>query len=395
LRLCRDVPDVNTRSKRTWTVAILLFVATEAVAFQLRGPLLPSIQRTFATSTELLGLVATAGTAGFVLSVLAVGFVAGRLDIRLALLGSAALVGVSVLAVGLAPSFAVLLGALFVRGVATGPFRALDRAVLGHLYPDSRARAFNRYAVVWALGAAAGPLVASVAVDFGDWRYAYLGLAVAFLPAVFLLGSLDLPASVAAERPLSVAKLRTVVRRPAVAGMTGGLVLSGGVEGSLFTWLPYFAATRAGVADGSLVLFAYLLAYAPARLVYSHLVERIEPSTLVLCVASAAAPLVVVLTLVEGRLAVFATAFLLGACVSGIFPTLSAVGVDAAPAFSGPVNAIATAAGFTGIATAPVVVGVVAARAGIARGLWLLPLFLVGFVVVVGTTRRHMDTRRI
>jgi fucose permease len=384
------IVTVNRRAPWIWTLAIVLFAVFEAVGFQLRGPLLTSIQRTFSTSTELLGLVATAGTVGFVASVLSVGFFAGRLDVRRALLVGGVLVGVSVLAIGVAPSFLVLLGALFVRGVATGPFRALDRAVLGHLYPDSRARVYNLYALVWAIGASAGPLVAAAAIRLGDWRYAYLGLGLAFLPAIVLFATLDLPDSVDAERPLSLADVRAVLRRPAVAGMSVSLVLSGGVEGSLFTWLPYFATTHVGIADGSLFLFAYLVAYIPARLTYSHLVGRMQPSTLVAGIALAAAPLVVALTVVEGRLALFVTAFLLGGCVSGVFPTLSAIGVDAAPEYSGPVNATATASSYVGIATVPAAVGVLTAAFGITRGLLLLPALLVVLVVIVGVTRLRM-----
>jgi hypothetical protein len=37
---------------------------------------------------------------------------------------------------------------LSLRGIATGPVRALDRAVLSHLYPTGRDCVFNPYALV-------------------------------------------------------------------------------------------------------------------------------------------------------------------------------------------------------------------------------------------------------
>jgi fucose permease len=118
-----------------------------------------------------------------------------------------------------------------------------------------------------------------------------------------------------------------------------------------------------------------------------------DPSTLVVGVVLAATPLVVALTVVEGRLALFGTAFLLGGCVSGVFPTLSAIGVDAAPEYSGPVNATATASSYVGIATVPAVVGVLTATFGITRGLLLLPVLLVVLAGVVGVTRVRMRQR--
>jgi len=41
--------------------------------------------------------------------------------------------------------------------------------------------------------------------------------------------------------PLTLRRLRTLARQQSIAGMGIALALNGGVEGSLFTWLPYFA----------------------------------------------------------------------------------------------------------------------------------------------------------
>ncbi|WP_436925187.1 MFS transporter [Halosimplex amylolyticum] len=386
--------DTSRRERLLWTVAIFAFVTTEAVGFQLRGAILPSVERTFDVSQGLLGLVATAGTLGFVGSVLVVGFVAGRIDIHRALLASAAVVAVSAFLTGAAPVFLLFLGALFVRGVATGPFRALDRAVLGHLYPDGRARIFNRYALVWAAGAAAGPLVVTAALAAGSWRYAYAVVGVGFVVSTALLVRLDLPASVQTERELTLDELATVVRKPAVAGMTGVLVFNGGIEGSLFTWLPYFAAQQLPAAEANLVLSTFLAAYVPARFTYSFLTDRTGRTLdLVLVTATLALPvLFATVFLATGRW-LFVAVFALGLVVSATFPTLSAFGMNAAPEFSGPVNAIATSAGYVGIALVPPLIGVLAERVGIRAALGVLPVFLVGMLVVGGVTRVYQARR--
>ena len=380
--------STERRQRLLWTAAIFTFVITDAVGFQLRGALLPSLERDFQVSAGLLGLVSTAGTAGFVVSVFAVGMVAGRIDIRKALLSSALVVGAAALLTGVAPVFVVLLGALFVRGVATGPFRALDRAVLSHLFPDGRSRVFNLYALVWAVGATAGPLVVTAALAAGDWRYAYGVVGAGFLLSAALLVRLDLPESVGDERAITVAQLRQVVRKPAVAGMASALVLNGAVEGTLFTWLPYFAAERFSETRANLVLSTFLGAYIPGRLVYSVVTDRVErPLTVVLVTASAALPLLVATVFVAEGLWLFPTVFALGFFISATFPTLSAFGVDAVPEYSGPVNAVATSAGYVGIALAPPLVGLLADRVGITAALGTLPVLVAGLLVVVGATR--------
>lgn len=151
--------ETESAHRRTWTVAILLFVFADGLGFQMRGALLPSIESTFAVSPGLLGLISTAGTVGFMIAVLSTGLLSGRIDPDRVLLRSVGIVVAAVLLAAVSPLFPIFLVALFVRGVVTGPFRALDRAVLSHLYPSQRGRIFNRYAFVWAIGATAGPLV--------------------------------------------------------------------------------------------------------------------------------------------------------------------------------------------------------------------------------------------
>jgi len=386
----------DRRERLGWTAAIFLFVFVDGLGFQLRGALLPSIERSFQVSTGLLGLVATAGTVGFVVSVFLSGMASGRVDIRKAMLASAAVVGLAALSAGLAPVFAVFLAALFVRGVATGPFRGLDRAVLSHLYPSGRAKLFNLYALLWALGATVGPLVAIAAIEAGDWRLAYALVGAGFLLAAALLVRLDLPASVGNESTISLDGLREVVRTPAVGGMAAALALNGGIEGTLFTWLPYFAARQFSDATASLVLSTFLAAYVPGRLVYSYVTDRTERTLdLVILTASVALPLLVATIFLAEGVWLFPAVFALGFVQSATFPTLSAFGVEATPEYSGPVNAVATAAGYVGISLVPPVVGLLAGRVGIRAALGPLPVLLAALLVVAVVTRlRHRRGQR-
>ncbi|MFB6075363.1 MAG: sugar MFS transporter [Haloarculaceae archaeon] len=375
------------RQRLLWTVAIFAFVASDAVGFQMRGALLPSIQQEFTVSRALLGLVATAGTLGFVVSVFAVGMVAGRIDVRLATVGSALVVGLSALLMGVAPAFVVYLGLLFVRGVGTGPFRGLDRVILSHLYPEGRARIFNLYAVVWALGATAGPIVVTAALGLGNWRYAYAVVGAGFLLSTALLWRLELPASLGNETAITRAEVTTVARRPAVLGMTVALLLNGGIEGSLFTWLPSFAAGQFPEATANLVLSTFLVAYVPARLFYSYVTDRTGRTLDVVLVAVALAiPLLAAVLVVEGP-ALFAVVFGLGCTISAVFPTLSAFGVEAVPEHSGPVNALSTSGAYLGIATVPAVVGYLAGEDGLGGALWLLVGLLGVLLAVLVVTR--------
>lgn len=369
--------------RRRWAFAIFLFVAIDAISLQVRGALVPSFREAFDVTPGLLGLIAPAGTVGFLVAVLAVGLAAGRVRIKRTLLGGTAAAAAFLVVMGVAPTYAALLGALFVHGVALGTFRGLDRALLSHLYPAQRGRVFNVHSLAWALGAVTGPTLAAGVLVVADWRATFLLVAVGFLPVLALLRGLEVPEGMANERPLSLSGAPGLLRRPTVLGMTVALGLVGGVEGAIFTWLPFYADTSLPRSIAALALSAYLLAYVPGRLTYVAVVERVGYLPLLLATSAGAAPIAyATLVAVEGY-AILAGAFALGALTSSFFPTLSALGADAVPKYSGPINAISTGVTYLGMATVPTVMGVVADREGIGVAMVIPVALVVGIVLVV------------
>lgn len=375
------------RSRRLWLAAVFLFVFGDALTLQTRGALLASFRTTFGVSEGLLGLVAPAGTVGFVAAVLAVGFLAGRLDVRRGLVLGVAVTAVSLLLMSGAPVYWLFLLVLVGQGTATGVVRALDRPVLSHLYPDQRGRVFTLHALAWALGAVAGPLVVNQVLAVTGWRATYALLAVFFAPLAILLWRLELPVGVGEERALSTAALRRLLRRPAILGMGAAMLLAGGIEGIVFTWLPYYGMEFFPRDRANLLLSTFLVAYVPGRLAYTWLSERLRYLDLALALSLGALPSLSLLFGGVGGAALFAATFVAGVFTSGFFPLISAFGVDAAPEYSGPANAIATAGTYGGIALGPAIVGVLAERIGIAAAMTLPVALAVGLVAVLALTR--------
>ncbi|MEM4780983.1 MAG: MFS transporter, partial [Halalkalicoccus sp.] len=307
-----------------WTAAIFLFVALDAASLQLRGALLPQFEATFEVSPGLLGLVAPAGTAGFFLTVLVVGLAAGRIDVHRTILAGVLGAGAFLLVMSGAPVYSLFLGALVVHGIALGGVRALDRALLSHLYPERRGRIFTLHSLAWALGAVSGPALAALVIRVADWRVVFLVLGVGFLPIALSIRSLPLPARMDEERPISLAGATELIRDPAVLGMAGALLLVGGIEGAIFTWLPYYAGTSLPAALAPLALSAYLLAYVPGRLIYTVLAERVGYAGLSLALVALAVPVMYVALVATEGYAMLGAVFVLGLFMSGQFPLLSA-----------------------------------------------------------------------
>ena len=373
-------------NRQRWTVAIFTFVVGDAIALQMRGAVLPEVAADFDVPEALLGLVAPAGTLGFLLAVLVVGLAAGHLPVRRTMLAGLGVAMAALLSMAVAPIYVVFLGFLLIQGTADGVGRALDRPALSHLYPAQRGRTFNLYAMAWAVGGASAPILANVVIDVADWRYVFPIVAVLFVvPVVLLARSADLE-SAANERRLTVSGLREMVRDPAVLGMAAALVFSGGVEGSIFTWLPYFASEHVTKSQANMVLSAFLVTYIPARAAYGLVIERYDYLVVTFVLAICTAPLVY-LAFTTTSVTVFVLAILAtGVGVSSFFPTLSAFGVDEHPEYSGPVSAIATGGNYLGISVFPAVIGLLSSYVGLGTALSLLAGAFVCLGAIIAIT---------
>ena len=359
------------------------YVALEGAGLQMRGAVVPVLRETFSVPAWQLGLVAPAGTVGFVLLVAAVGAVAGRFEAHRLFLVGVLGTGAGLLAMGLAPSFGVFLAALVGRGVFSGVGRGTDRPLLSHLYPRARGRLFSYYDMTWAVGATLGPLVVSVALWLGDWRLAFYALAVAFVPVAALVRSLPAPDIGGGDRPLDLAELRRIGRRPEVLAMALGVLFTTGVEGGLFTWLTTYAEGRFPESLTTASLSVLLVAYIPGRFAAGRLAERVGYLRLSVVLAGACLVAVGYTFLLATGPGLVVGLFAVGFALSGLFPTLTAHATDAVPEHSAPLNAIALVTAATGIAGVPVAMGFVVDGAGIVPAMRLLVVPLVAMVLVL------------
>ncbi|MFC6729058.1 MFS transporter, partial [Natronoarchaeum mannanilyticum] len=236
------------------------------------------------------------------------------------------------------------------------------------------------------VGAVAGPLVVTGVLAVADWRLTYALLGLWFLPLAVALWRLDLPTSSSNERTLSLAELRRLLGRPAVLGSTTAMTLIGGIEGIVFTWLPYYASTLLARDLASALLSVYLLAYIPGRALNTWLIDRVRYLPLALVLAGLSIPALVVAFGGVSGVGLFAVVFVAGLFLSGLFPTVLSYGVDAEPEYSGPINALTTGGTYLGIALAPPVVGWIAERAGIRIAMYLTVALTVLLLAVTAAT---------
>ena len=105
------------KNRNLLVFSIFLLTGWGAAAGQARGALLKPIQDTFLVSKSVLGLTAPVIMLGFMVSVLTIGMIMGRINIRKFLLIGAGLSFISLILLGSSPFFFLLLGFFFVSGI--------------------------------------------------------------------------------------------------------------------------------------------------------------------------------------------------------------------------------------------------------------------------------------
>lgn len=106
--------------RRAWVEIAFAFIAGDAMALQSRGALLASFEGEFGVSQSLLGLIAPAGTLGFVLAIVLAGFLAGRVDARRVMGLGVILTIASLVVLASAPVYVLLLVGCSVRAPPQG-----------------------------------------------------------------------------------------------------------------------------------------------------------------------------------------------------------------------------------------------------------------------------------
>jgi len=296
---------------------------------------------------------------------------------RRLILGGGLLFAARLLLFATSPGFLPLLLASALLYPASGAFVSLSQATLMDLAPARREQNMARWTVAGSVGAVAGPLLLAgfVTLHFG-WRPLFAALAVLTLPAIVLassqLGNHSFPDG--QERLLS--GLRDALHelhRPSVLRWLALLECSDLLVDVLLGYLALYFVDVAGatVSQAALAVTVRTGAGLAGSLLLLPLLARLD-GLLYLRVSALAALIVFPsLLLVPGLIPKLLLVGSLALINAGWYPVLQARLYAELPERSGTAMAVGTIFG-TGAAILPVLVGLVAQRAGLHTALWLL-----------------------
>ena len=152
-------------------------------------PAIPLLAASFGVPLGVAAQVVTAQILGRMLFVLPAGALVDRIGSKRAMLIGPALLAVAAISAGFAPSFPLLLIAVFFQGAGANLWQiAREIAVLNLVKPDQRGRAMSAFFGISQLGMALGPVLGGVLTDL--WGFRALFLVYASLGCVVMVVSL-------------------------------------------------------------------------------------------------------------------------------------------------------------------------------------------------------------
>jgi MFS transporter, FHS family, glucose/mannose:H+ symporter len=391
-----------TASARSFPAAAGILGCLTFVLIGWSGLLVPSLIRSikdsFDQSDAGMGLFYFVYAAAYASGSLGGGLVTERLGRRAVLTGSAALHGLGLLALGLAPSWLVFLAAAVPAGLGAG---SLDGGVNGLIldrYRDARGRAMNLLHVFFSLGALTAPLVVGRLVEGGaDWPTIVVVTGVAAVAVAALFLRVPMPSG------------RRVRHRPSDATPTGQpqrfalpiILLAVAIacyvasEVGVSNWLVRFLEP-APLSTATSALALFWAGLTLGRLVSARLADRFDHVRFTIVAALATAVALLGAILVPSLPVSIALFGLTGFATGPVFPMIIAIGGERHPDRSAAVSGFLAGAAVAGAVIYPPIMGFLSVTVGLTAAMLgnvLLAFACAGALVLVGSRTTSDDGR--
>jgi FSR family fosmidomycin resistance protein-like MFS transporter len=367
--MARAVGRPGVRGATTVAVAVAVAHGLNDVYTSFLHPLLPRIMQKMGLSIALAATLATVLSLAASLLQPLMGYLADRFDRRVFVILGPVLSGVFLSLIGVAPTYAVLVGLLVLGGLGSSAFHPPGASMAtGAGRGTGSGIRYSLFSFGGAVGYAAGPLIAVALVA----QYGLGRLWLAMLPVLIaapLLAAV-LPADARAGRTSLPPSPRGIV-----AHLGGPLGLVFGISAvSTFVQRTYMtmepiAASAAGASEavGALMLTAYLAGQAGGSLVGGWLADRVPLSRLLASITLASLPShLLAIALPPGSALALAMAAIAGCASMALLPPIVVTAQEILPSGtavgSGIVMGLAWATGSLGVLLTGVLGDVMGAR---------------------------------
>lgn len=316
------------------------------------------------------------------------------------MLGGGLAIALSLVFIASAHSFTWVLLGMVIGFPASGAFVSLSQATLMDHNPGREPQMMARWTVAGSLANLLGPLLLAAGFTLGfGWRWAFYALAGMCFVLVVMAWKRPIPLHPAQEHPAPAGQvvgslvkgLWTAARNPRLMRWMLLLPISDLLLDVLTGYLPLYFTDVAGftVAQASLMMSVLMLAGLASNLVLIPLLEKFPGRSLVRLSAAATGVLYAAWLLAPWLWAKIGLIILIKLVTLGWYEVLQGEAFATVRGRSGTVMALNSIIGLPAGAIA-LLIGWVAARAGLPAAMWIL---LAGPVCLVLFVPRHASKR--
>lgn len=314
------------------SLCVLVFLVN--LARVIFAPLLQPAAADFGVSAASLGVVTSAAWLGSAAPRLPTGLLLTRFERHhvIAITGFTLVVAAGLTA--LSGSVAHLIAGAFLMGLSSGSYFIAANPLVSELFPDSVGTALGVHGMASQVAAVVAPLALSAILLVGSWQTTFVLIAAAAAAGTVTL--------VWAARKTALPDAGTDDRSVLAAGraqwpfiLTGIAFIgaAGFLWNALFNLYGDYLAVVKGIdpATGRLLLSAMFGAGVPAFFVTGWLADRVPYIPLLLTIVGSFAVSVLVLTFVDGLVALAAMSLLIGYIIHSLFPAIDTYMLDSLP----------------------------------------------------------------
>ena len=264
----------------TLVLYVLLFVF--GMSYTMIGPLMPELLRRYGLKLAEGGTIVSIQSISGLVAIIFCGLFGDRINKKAFIAIGIGLFMISLLGIGTAPPFGLLMAIFFVFGIGTRTFDTLSNALISDIHGEKRSLFLNLLHTFFGLGAFLGPLFVFYLTDREvSWNktFLYLGFTaivifVSYLAVLVMGGKKSGGSEVKSSRgSIGLASLFTHPR----TWILGFIIfIHMGVQIVLNTWMPLFAAasTDSGAFMSSFALSAFWIGIILSRSLVSRLSGR-------------------------------------------------------------------------------------------------------------------------
>lgn len=364
------------------------------------GSVLPVLLQHYGKEYSEGGTLIFAQFAGFLVGVLLSPSINRRMGKRNTLLLSIAVLLAAELLYAALPPWGFLYAIAPAAGFGFGVIEAVIGTIIISAIKEKSAIAMSRLEVLFGVGAMLMPLVASLLISAGYWRFSFAVIAV-FAAVAFVLwqrGSFGELSRVLDEKEAKTtageAQVRSFVYRGkdrvALVLFIVFFFIYVGTEMSLANFMPAMFISKLGMneASAALSVTCFWIAMSFARLFAGYIAEKFRYKVYLLYSCFATVILFAVLPLAGQVWSSFAVVLLLGLAMSGIFSIALVFVSKLIPGSEETTPSLMIASGGVGGAVLPLVTGWSLDHMTVNLSIWMLAVFSAGLLAIMAVAYR-------